>query len=153
MVDWAVDKGNIMNTNTSGRELALLLTQDNGGTKISSTRYIHYGTVTARSKRLFPSPIEIETQPHPVPVKTGRWGGVVTAFITMSSVKDEIDWEWPGSQTTQAQTNYFWQGFIRAYPPAAPRGRIVHTLSQPPRQTVPPMGISLTPSAITTITP
>jgi hypothetical protein len=26
-------------------------------------------------------------------VKTGRWGGVVTAFITMSDIKDEIDWE------------------------------------------------------------
>lgn len=50
------------------------------------------------------------------PVKSGRWGGVVTAFITMSSVKDEIDWEWPGANTTQAQSNYFWQGFIRMYP-------------------------------------
>lgn len=28
----------------------------------------------------------------------------------MSSVKDEIDWEWPGTQVTQGQTNYFWQG-------------------------------------------
>jgi beta-glucanase (GH16 family) len=45
-------------------------------------------------------------------VKTGRWGGVVTAFITMSDVKDEIDWEFPGANTTQAQSNYFWQGVI-----------------------------------------
>jgi beta-glucanase (GH16 family) len=46
-------------------------------------------------------------------VKTGRWAGVVTAFITMSDIRDEIDWEFPGQQTTQAQTNYFWQGNIR----------------------------------------
>lgn len=46
-------------------------------------------------------------------MKTGRWGGVVTAFITMSDVKDEIDWEFPGNTTTQAQSNYFWQGVIR----------------------------------------
>jgi len=91
--DWTVDKGSVINTNSSGGELALLLTETNGGTRISSTRYIHYGKVSAR-------------------VKTGRWGGVVTAFITMSDIKDEIDWEFPGTQTTEAQTNYFWQGFI-----------------------------------------
>lgn len=93
--DWVVDKGNIMNTNSSGGELALLLTQTNGGTRLSSTRYVYYGTITAK-------------------LKTGRWGGVVTAFITMSDVKDEIDWEFPGAATTQAQSNYFWQGVIPA---------------------------------------
>jgi beta-glucanase (GH16 family) len=46
-------------------------------------------------------------------VKTGRWGGVVTAFITMSNIKDEIDWEFPGANTTNGQTNFFWQGNIR----------------------------------------
>ena len=46
-------------------------------------------------------------------VKAGRWGGVVTAFITMSDIKDEIDWEFPGDAVTQGQTNYFWQGVIR----------------------------------------
>jgi len=79
-----------MNT---GGELALLLTEQNGGTRISSTRYVHYGTITAR-------------------LKTGRWNGVVTAFITMSDIKDEIDWEFPGAAVTEAQTNYFWQGII-----------------------------------------
>jgi len=47
--------------------------------------------------------------------KTGRWNGVVTAFITMSDIKDEIDWEFPGANTTQGQTNFFWQGAIRSY--------------------------------------
>jgi len=49
---------------------------------------VHYGTITAR-------------------LKTGRWAGVVTAFITMSDIKDEIDWEFPGNATTQGQTNYY----------------------------------------------
>ncbi|THH18730.1 hypothetical protein EW146_g2312 [Bondarzewia mesenterica] len=48
------------------------------------------------------------------PVKTGRWNGVVMAFITMSNIKDEIDWEFPGANTTTGQTNYFWQGNIPA---------------------------------------
>ncbi|KAJ7223670.1 concanavalin A-like lectin/glucanase domain-containing protein [Mycena haematopus] len=91
--DFVVDNGNIMNTNSSGGELAMILTQANGGTRLSSTRYIHYGTVTAR-------------------MKTGRWAGIVTAFITMSNVKDEIDWEFPGTNTTSAQSNYFWQGVV-----------------------------------------
>ncbi|KAI0077369.1 glycoside hydrolase family 16 protein [Panus rudis PR-1116 ss-1] len=91
--DWVLDKGNVINTNNSGGELAFLLTEENGGTRLSSTRYVHYGKITAR-------------------MKTGRWGGVVTAFITMSDIKDEIDWEFPGAQTTEGQTNYFWQGVI-----------------------------------------
>ena len=45
--DWVVDKGSIFNTNQTGGELAMILTEDNGGTRISSTRYLHYGTVTA----------------------------------------------------------------------------------------------------------
>lgn len=48
-------------------------------------------------------------------VKTGRWAGVVTAFITMSDIKDEIDWEFPGANTTTGQTNFFWQGNIRMF--------------------------------------
>ena len=48
-------------------------------------------------------------------VKTGRWGGVVTAFITMSDIKDEIDWEFPGAKTTEGQSNFFWQGVIREW--------------------------------------
>jgi len=88
--DWVIDKGSIQNNNGA---LAVILTETNGGTRLSSTRYVHYGTISAT-------------------LKTGRWGGVVTAFITMSDIKDEIDWEFPGSTTTQAQSNFFWQGII-----------------------------------------
>lgn len=48
--DWVLDKGNIINTNSSGGELALLLTETNGGTRISSTRYVHYGKIAAKRK-------------------------------------------------------------------------------------------------------
>ncbi|KAI0346405.1 concanavalin A-like lectin/glucanase [Trametopsis cervina] len=91
--DWVLDKGNILNTNASGGELGLLLTETNGGTRLSSTRYVHYGKITTR-------------------LKTGRWGGVVTAFITMSDIKDEIDWEFPGDNTFNGQSNLFWQGVV-----------------------------------------
>jgi len=87
--DFILEKGNIFNTNQNGGELVLTLTQANGGSRLSSTRYVHYGTISAM-------------------IRTGKWAGVVTAFITMSDAKDEIDWEWPGAQVTEAQTNYFW---------------------------------------------
>jgi beta-glucanase (GH16 family) len=96
--DFTLDSGSLYNLNTSS-ELALLLTETNGGTRISSTRYLQYGTVTTR-------------------LKTTKWAGVVTAAITMSDVKDEIDWEWPGAQTLQAQSNYFWLGQVN-YPPTS----------------------------------
>ncbi|KAI0760422.1 concanavalin A-like lectin/glucanase domain-containing protein [Fomes fomentarius] len=89
--DWVVNSGTVLN-GTDG-EVAMILTEDNGGTRISSTHYVHYGTITAK-------------------LKTGRWGGVVTAFITMSDIKDEIDWEFPGDKTTEGQSNFFWQGVI-----------------------------------------
>jgi len=85
---WTLDKGNVQ---ISDGALAMILTESNGGTRLSSTRYVHYGTISAT-------------------IKTGRWDGVVTAFITMSDAKDEIDYEWPGSKTTEVQSNYFWLG-------------------------------------------
>nr|ODO04124.1 hypothetical protein L204_00479 [Cryptococcus depauperatus CBS 7855] len=69
----------------------LILKQDNAGTKISSTRYIHYGTVDFT-------------------LESSKWAGVVTAAITMSDVKDEIDWEWPGTNVSTVQTNYWFLG-------------------------------------------
>ncbi len=34
----------------------------------------------------------------------------------MSDIKDEIDWEFPGDQVTEGQSNFFWQGVIRECP-------------------------------------
>lgn len=50
--DWVLDKGDILNTNSSGGELGLILTETNGGTRLSSTRYVHYGTITTRRKHV-----------------------------------------------------------------------------------------------------
>ncbi|PVG00037.1 hypothetical protein CPB86DRAFT_813529 [Serendipita vermifera] len=94
--DWTMDEGTPLNTNNNGGELALILTQDGRapkGTRISTTKYLLYGTVTAT-------------------MKTGMWNGVVTAFITMSNVKDEIDWEWPGNHVNEAQSNFFFMGRV-----------------------------------------
>lgn len=86
--DWIVEGGNV---EVKDNNLVMILTETNAGTLLSSTRFIHYGTVTAT-------------------MKTGRWDGVVVGFITMSNVHDEIDWEFPGNKVTQGQTNFFWQG-------------------------------------------
>jgi len=94
--DWVIEAGEpFISNSTDGPELALTLTDEAGGTgtKLSSTRYVHYGTISAT-------------------LKTGKWAGVVTAFITMSDIKDEIDWEYPGAVITEGQTNFFWQGVI-----------------------------------------
>ncbi|KAI0642799.1 concanavalin A-like lectin/glucanase domain-containing protein [Trametes meyenii] len=108
--DWVVNQGNVINTNSSGGELAMLLTQENLGTRLSSTRYVHYGKITAR-------------------LKTGRWGGVVTAFITMSDIKDEIDWEFPGAKTTEGQSNFFWQGIVPSRTEGGVHGNLSDTFS------------------------
>jgi len=94
--DFTLDKGDLYNLNDSAGDLALLLTETNGGTRMSSTRYMWYGTVEAK-------------------LKATKWAGVVTAFITMSDVRDEIDWEWPGANTSSAQSNFFWLGEVH-YP-------------------------------------
>ncbi|KAF8348587.1 glycoside hydrolase family 16 protein [Amanita rubescens] len=105
--DWVMSKGNILNTNDT---LIMTLTESNGGTLLSTTRYVHYGTITAK-------------------LRTGRWAGVVTAFITMSDIKDEIDWEFPGFNTTQGQTNLFWEGIIPAQTQGEATGGIQDTYS------------------------
>jgi hypothetical protein len=61
------------------------------GTVLASTSYLWYGNVKAK-------------------IKTSRGQGVVTAFILLSDVKDEIDYEWVGTDLSVAQTNYYFQG-------------------------------------------
>jgi beta-glucanase (GH16 family) len=63
------------------------------GTVITSTRAVWYGTVSAT-------------------LQTSFGQGVVSAFILMSGSKDEIDYEFVGSHTNQAQTNYYFQGVL-----------------------------------------
>ncbi|KAI1822504.1 carbohydrate-binding module family 18 [Xylaria intraflava] len=61
------------------------------GTVLASTVYMWYGNVKAK-------------------MKTSKDAGVVSAFILLSDVKDEIDYEWVGTELDIAQTNYYFQG-------------------------------------------
>jgi beta-glucanase (GH16 family) len=73
----------------------LILTMANGsvGTLVSYNHYIWYGKVSGT-------------------FKTSRDAGVITAFILLSDVKDEIDYEFIGQNLTTAQTNYYFQGIL-----------------------------------------
>ncbi|KAJ9622059.1 putative glycosidase CRH2 [Taxawa tesnikishii (nom. ined.)] len=72
---------------------AILLTMapDTVGTLLSSTHYVWYGKISAT-------------------MTTSQGAGVVTAFIMMSDVKDEIDFEFVGVDLEHAQSNYYFQG-------------------------------------------
>jgi beta-glucanase (GH16 family) len=61
------------------------------GTLLASTHYMWYGNVKAT-------------------FKTSRGQGVVTAFILLSDVKDEIDYEFVGADLEVAQSNFYNQG-------------------------------------------
>ncbi|KAJ5163260.1 Glycoside hydrolase family 16 CRH1 predicted [Penicillium coprophilum] len=63
------------------------------GTLFANNHYIWYGKVSGK-------------------FKSSRGKGVVTAFILLSDVKDEIDYEWVGADLTAVQTNYYWQGVL-----------------------------------------
>ena len=82
---------------SSGTPLAynnsVLLTMAEGtvGTLLASTHYVWYGKTTAR-------------------FSTSAGAGVVTAFILLSDVKDEIDFEFVGVDLKHAQTNFYSQG-------------------------------------------
>ncbi|KAI1910885.1 putative glycosidase CRH2 [Ophidiomyces ophidiicola] len=82
---------------SSGQPLSndgtLLLTMAPGtvGTLLAYNHYLWYGKVSAR-------------------LKTSRGKGVVTAFILLSDVKDEVDFEFVGADLVTAQTNYYFQG-------------------------------------------
>jgi beta-glucanase (GH16 family) len=61
------------------------------GTVMASSHYVWYGKISAT-------------------MKTSRGAGVVSAFILLSDVKDEIDYEFVGVELETAQTNYYFQG-------------------------------------------
>ncbi|KAL9055696.1 MAG: hypothetical protein Q9162_003422 [Coniocarpon cinnabarinum] len=73
--------------------ILLTMPPNSAGTLLSSVHYVWYG--------------KIETT-----MKTSRGQGVVTAFIMMSDVKDEIDFEFIGSDNGHAQSNFYWQGTL-----------------------------------------
>ena len=61
------------------------------GTLLMSTHYVWYGQISAT-------------------MTTSQGAGVVTAFILMSDVHDEIDFEFVGVDLEHAQSNYYFQG-------------------------------------------
>ncbi|KAJ3103570.1 hypothetical protein HDU97_009990 [Phlyctochytrium planicorne] len=63
------------------------------GARLSTTSYMLYGTFKSRF------------------ISSGI-GGIVTAFISYSDVKDEIDWEITGKDVDQGQSNFFYRGVV-----------------------------------------
>jgi beta-glucanase (GH16 family) len=61
------------------------------GTLLTSTHYVWYGKISAT-------------------MTSSQGKGVVTAFIMMSDVKDEIDFEFVGENVGDVQSNYYFQG-------------------------------------------
>lgn len=85
--DW-VSSGQPMISNNN---LLLTMAPKSVGTLLASNHYMWYGKTTAK-------------------LKTSRGAGVVTAFILLSDVKDEVDFEFIGTDLETAQTNYYFQG-------------------------------------------
>lgn len=75
----------------NGDSVLLTMAPSTVGTLLSSTHYVWYGKISAT-------------------MTTSQGQGVVTAFILMSDVKDEVDFEFVGEDVTDAQSNYYWQG-------------------------------------------
>jgi beta-glucanase (GH16 family) len=76
----------------SGKKSTLLtMAQGTDGTLLASTFYVWYGKICSK-------------------LSTAQGQGVVTAFILMSDVKDEIDFEWVGMDVNDVQSNYYSQG-------------------------------------------
>lgn len=75
-------------------QVVLTLSEDGqsaSGTVLASTSYVWYGQIEAT-------------------VKSSRGAGIVSAFILLSDVKDEIDFEFIGVDLTNVQSNYYFQG-------------------------------------------
>jgi len=78
---------------TSGGNLLLTMAPKTVGTLLASNHLVWYGKISAK-------------------LKTSRGQGVVTAFILLSDVKDEIDWEFIGADLQVGQTNFYSQGVL-----------------------------------------
>ncbi|TVY85070.1 putative glycosidase crf2 [Lachnellula suecica] len=85
--DWVMDGAAVIYNDN----VLLTMAPDTVGTLLASSTYMWYGNVKAT-------------------FKTSRTQGVVTAFILLSDVKDEIDYEFVGADLKTAQTNYYFQG-------------------------------------------
>ncbi|KAJ5698883.1 glycosidase crf2 [Penicillium macrosclerotiorum] len=73
--------------------LLMTMPKNSVGTLFANNHYIWYGKISGK-------------------IKSSRGAGVVTAFILLSDVKDEIDYEFVGADLSNVQTNYYWQGVL-----------------------------------------
>ena len=76
---------------TYDNQVLLTMAPDSVGTLLASAAYVWYGKIA-------------------VTMKSSRGTGVVTAFILLSDVKDEIDYEFVGVELDNAQSNFYFQG-------------------------------------------
>ena len=92
-VDWQSQGMPALYKDPSSGQTSTLLTMAKGtvGTLLASTHYVWYGKICSK-------------------LTTAQGKGVVTAFILMSDVKDEIDFEWIGVDTGHVQSNFYSQG-------------------------------------------
>lgn len=80
-----------MDLDSKSNDIILGMPNRTTGSLISSTRSFLYGKAA-------------------VTMKTARSRGVISAVMLFSAVRDEIDFEFLGSELTEAQTNYYHQG-------------------------------------------
>jgi beta-glucanase (GH16 family) len=66
---------------------------EGSSTLVANNHYIWYGKVKGK-------------------MKSGRGQGVITSFILMSDVLDEIDFEFVGDDLHQVESNYYFQGVL-----------------------------------------
>lgn len=92
-INWQSQGTPAIYTDPSNGKKSTLLTMAKGtvGTLLASTHYVWYGKICSK-------------------LSTAQGKGVVTAFILMSDVKDEIDFEWVGVDTGHVQSNFYSQG-------------------------------------------
>lgn len=81
------------NITTVDNNVRITMDESSSGSTVSSSIYVWYGKVSFK-------------------YKASHSAGVVSTFILYSGVKDEVDYELVGTDTTQAQTNYYWHGAL-----------------------------------------
>ncbi|TGZ80615.1 putative cell wall glucanase [Ascodesmis nigricans] len=85
--DWVLEGAAVYHDN----QIILTMPKNSAGAVLSSTEYVWYGKISAT-------------------LRTSRGAGVVSSFITMSDMKDEIDFEWIGDNLQKTESNWYWQG-------------------------------------------
>ena len=100
--DWVSSGQPVLNN--AKTQLWLTMNEGSVGTLLKSTTSMWYGKISAR-------------------MATSAGKGVVTAFILLGNSKDEIDFEFVGTELTTAQTNFYSLGITNCESADASRYR------------------------------